>query len=188
MISSTPSFVTEFFEAHKGFEKSKVLEVGSLNDDNGTIHERLPKGIDYVGLDMHEGAMKRDMAVNRETYDNNVDALINAHDLLAKFSPETFDIVFCFDTFEHDDAFWISWENIKAVTKKGGYIVLGVPGRFTPSHTDIDNYPFDHWRFMEDSFKNYFFKGFEDVYIKVLPYKDWNQQVENEIYGWGRKK
>ena len=152
MIETTPFFVTEFFETHKEFEDANVLEVGSLNDDNGTIIAQLPKGVKYSGTDMHEGAMKRDMAVNGETYGNNVDVLVNAHDLLTKFKPESFDVVFCFDTLEHDENFWITWENIKSVTKKGGYIVLGVPGRFCPEHTDIDNYPGDYWRFMEASF------------------------------------
>ena len=181
MISSTMDIVTKFFTAHPEFKKATILEIGSLNDGGGTVRERLPKKVKYTGLDMSEGAIKKDVP----DYYNNVDILMNAHDLLTKFTPGSFDIIMCFDTFEHDDQFWISWENMKTVVRRGGYLILGTPGRNCPYHA----HPNDYWRFMEPAFRNYFFRDFEDVYIWTKP----EETVENYhigddwTYGWGRK-
>jgi len=52
-----------------------------------------------IGIDMRPGAC--------------VDIQMNAHDLLTKFEPNTFDCVICFDTLEHDDKFWLTVDNMK---------------------------------------------------------------------------
>lgn len=173
MLESTTNFVTNFFKQQTGFKN--LLDVGSL-DFNGTIRNSIPKEIEYVGVDMQKG--------------NNVDVVINAHNLLDKFEPESFDIVTCFDTLEHDDKFWLTWENIKKVVRKGGWVLLGVPGRNCPSHYN----PRDYYRFMPDIIDDYFFKDFVDVHkvITVLGdreelLKNPDDIIENELYGWGRK-
>ena len=140
MINSTYHWVTEFFQEHKGF--TNMLDVGSL-DVSGNIREYIPKDIEYTGTDMMEGS--------------NVDVVVNAHELLSKFQAESFDVVVCFDTFEHDDKFWESWEQIKKVCKRGGWILLGFPGRYTPLH----RHPRDYFRFMPDVFEDIFFKESE---------------------------
>ena len=168
MINSTYHFVTEFFVAHKEFKN--MLDVGSL-DVSGNIREYIQKDIAYTGTDMREG--------------NNIDVVVNAHELLTKFQPESFDVVCCFDTFEHDDKFWESWSQIKQVVKRGGYILLGMPGRYTPLH----EHPGDFWRFMPGSLDLFFPENeFEDIYTKIVRCDDYNQELENELYRWGRKK
>lgn len=165
MINSTYQWIIDFFRKYP--EQKTLLDVGSL-DVNGNIREVVPKYVKYTGVDMRPGA--------------NVDVVVNAHNLLTKFAPESFDVVTCFDTFEHDDMFWISWDQIKQVTKKGGFILLGLPSRFCPLH----DHPNDYWRFMPGSV-DYFYRDFTDVLRSVVHVEDYGQKFENEIYIWGRK-
>lgn len=167
MINSTYQFVTDFFKDHTGFKN--MLDVGARDVSSGHIRNHVPRDIQYTGADMIAG--------------DNVDVVVNTHELLTKFAPGSFDVVTCFDTFEHDETFWISWEQMKQVVKKDGWILLGFPGRLCPLH----EHPADYWRFMPGSI-DYFFKDFADVYTRVIKQNDWNQEVENEIYAWGRKK
>jgi len=155
------NYLVEFLKTHQYL--NKVLEVGSL-DVNGSVRD-LFKDREYVGTDMRPGA--------------NVDDVVNAHDLLTKYEPETFDLVFSFDTFEHDDMWWISWDNMKKLVKKGGWLMLAVPSRHCPEH----DHPHDYWRFMPQSFGEYFFKDLVNLYVTV----DMNGQTEDEIFGYGQK-
>mgnify|MGYP001591398156 FL=1 len=172
MIGITPYFFLEFIKSHDGPFK-KMLDVGSLNvnGDSGTIKEFVPKDCEYMGIDMREG--------------KNVDVVLNGHDLYAYFKEPIFDLITCFDTLEHDDKFWLTVENMREVLVPGGWLIIGVPSRYTPLH----EHPSDYWRFMEPAFHNIFFKDFEDVFIKVFyPIEDKDtQKFENSIYGWGRK-
>lgn len=177
MTGMTPWFLSKFLqEGHTNFKD--ILEVGALdvspeggsNDLKGFIHRAWPDAT-YLQTDMREG--------------KNIDVVVNAHNLLEHFGSEKFDLVFSFDMFEHDDAFWVSWENMKAVCKKGGYLILGAPSRHTPLH----EHPSDYWRFMKPAFEDIFFKDLEDVYIHVFyPPELHNSEIENSIAGWGRKK
>ena len=125
MRRQTSEYVSKFLGKHK---VEKVLEVGS-RDVNGSIR-CLFEDITYLGVDMIKGP--------------NVDIVVNGHNLRTVFDPDYFDAVFCFDTFEHDDAFWLTLEQMKAVLKPGGWLVLGFPGRNCPEH----DHPHDYWRFM----------------------------------------
>lgn|SRR3990167_572722 len=166
MINSTYQIVIDFFREHPELET--LLDIGSRDVGSGHIRNHVPSNVKYTGADMIDG--------------DNVDIVVNAHELLTKFQPESFDVVTCFDTLEHDDEFWVSWEQIKQVVKKGGWVILGVPGRFCPQH----DWPGDYWRFMPGAI-DYFFKDFSDVYTRVITNEEWNQVIENEIYGWGKK-
>ena len=173
MTGMTPWFLTEFFNTHKGFKN--MLEVGcrdvSQIDNIENIRQFIPQECKYTGIDMIGG--------------KNVDLVLNGHDLLEHFGPDRFDLIVCFDTFEHDDKFWETWDNMVKVLKPLGYIVLGAPSRRTPLH----EHPNDYWRFMEPSFRDIFFKDFQDVYIKVFyPIESNDNEIENAIYGWGQKR
>lgn len=147
-------------------EFEKVLEVGSL-DVNGNVKEYVTFK-NYIGTDMREG--------------RNVEIVINGHNLTDKFEKESFDLVICFDTFEHDDKFWLTLEQMKKVLKTGGYLIIGAPGRNCPQH----DHPNDYWRFMPSSFE-FFFEDMEDTYLEKQT-DDQSHIFEDEIYGWGRKK
>lgn len=162
MRDQSKDFILKFFQNHT--KPAKVLDVGSL-DVNGSI-KPLFDGCKYVGTDMREGP--------------NVDVIVNAHELTTRFEKESFDLVVCLDTLEHDDRFWLTRDQLLEVLKPGGYLILGVPGRRCPEH----DHPGDFWRFMPQSFPNFFFEGLEDFHYEVeRQFAD----TEDEIYGWGRK-
>lgn len=163
MISTTHDLIKKFLEEHK---VKKVLDVGSL-DVNGSLKEDF-KDYEYTGVDMREG--------------KNVDIVLNAHDLSKKFGKQ-FDLVVCFDTFEHDDAFWISIKEMKKVLKKNGWLIIGTPSIHHPIH----RHPRDYWRFTKDSFEDVFFKDMEDVWVEEQVYGDQGESNPDQVMGYGRK-
>lgn len=170
MIHTTFEFIKKFFDEHPDFVGKKVLDVGSLDINGNPRTEFENRGYKYIGSDMQSGP--------------NVDVVVNGHDLSTQFSEE-FDIVFCVDTLEHDDAFWLTMEEVWKVLRPGGYLILGMPGRAHYEH----RHPYDYWRFMNDAYTQVFFKNYVDVYTQIY-YHDLNhlnQNIENEIYGWGQK-
>lgn len=162
MRTQTREYLGEFI---KDKEIASVLEVGSL-DVNGTIKDLFPN-VRYVGTDMRKG--------------DNVDIIVNGHDLYKKFRSESFDLAICVDTLEHDDKFWETVEQLKRVVKKGGWVFIGVPSRFCPEH----DHPHDFWRFMPQGVVS-FLDGFIDIESKIDRNKH-HLEFEDEIYVWGRK-
>ena len=148
------------------FTPTKVLDVGSC-DINGNIRHLFNKKTEYIGVDMRRG--------------DNVDVVINGHNLLTRFKEEEFDLVVSFDTFEHDGAFWLTLEQMKKVLKPGGWIVLGFPGRNCPEHDHLR----DYWRFMPQSI-DILLLGYEDVEV-VAQLDDPSHEKFDEIYCMGRK-
>ena len=164
MRGQTREFVATFFRDHPC--TGKLLDVGCMNV-NGSIRGDVPIGIEYHGVDMREG--------------NEVDEVLNGHELSKYLGEEGYDVVTCFDTFEHDDAFWLTMEEMKKVCKKGGWILIGAPSRRCPLHL----HPNDYWRFMGPSFE-LLLKGTENVFIHI-EHPDSNDSIEDEIYGYGQK-
>ena len=168
----------EFIERMKkqiGTQK-RVLEVGS-KDFAGSIRDLFTDSDEYIGIDMLEGS-----GINR----GDVDIVMNAHDIREIFRPESFDCVLCCETLEHDKKFWITVENIRWAVKRGGWLIITVPGTHTPNH-DLRNTYYDYWRFMEDGVRS-FFEGFEKVLIEKF-YAD-NNEADEYPDGWvgaGRK-
>jgi predicted SAM-dependent methyltransferase len=163
MRHQSPTFVKIFLEKYSP-KQDNVLEVGSL-DVNGNIRNLFSGA--YVGLDMRDG--------------NNVDVVCNGHDLVKQFGKEQFDLVICIDTLEHDDAFWVTVEQMKKVLRKGGWLILGVPSRRCPLH----EHPSDYWRFMSHGME-VMLDGLVDTYVEVQ--RDAGEsEAEDEIYGYGRK-
>lgn len=120
----------------------KVLDVGSLNI-NGSAKQVYTEYESYTGIDMRGG--------------RDVDIVMNAHDLVAKFGENSFDTVVCMNTMEHDDKFWETQEQINKVLKKGGYYAFTVPGFKFPFHP----HPRDYWRMSPQAVKETIFKGYE---------------------------
>jgi SAM-dependent methyltransferase len=111
-------------------ENKKILDVGSY-DVNGTMKPIFEKG-QYVGLDMEEGP--------------NVDIVGVSHDI--PFEQDEFDIVISSSCFEHDDMFWVSFQEMCRVLKPGGYMYIQAP-----SNGPYHGWPGDNWRFYIDSWK-----------------------------------
>jgi len=114
----------------KNIENKKILDVGSY-DVNGTMKPIFEKG-QYVGLDMEAGP--------------NVDIDGVSHDI--PIEKDEFDIVISSSCFEHDDMFWISFQEMCRVLKPGGYMYVQAP-----SNGPYHGWPGDNWRFYIDSWK-----------------------------------
>jgi SAM-dependent methyltransferase len=111
-------------------ENKKILDVGSY-DVNGTMKPIFQKG-QYIGLDMEQGP--------------NVDIVGVSHEV--PFEKDEFDIVISSSCFEHDDMFWISYQEMCRVLKPGGYMYVQAP-----SNGPYHGWPGDNWRFYIDSWK-----------------------------------
>jgi SAM-dependent methyltransferase len=126
------SFVSRMARVHE-LGRGSVLDVGSY-DVNGNVRE-LFKGARYVGIDMRAGP--------------NVDRVVDAHDLVQTFGPESFDTVVCCEMLEHDPAFWVSMSQMGRILKPEGRMILTTRGIGFPLH----EYPSDLWRFTLDAGK-----------------------------------
>jgi cephalosporin hydroxylase len=122
----------KFFEKYckDNIENKKILDVGSY-DVNGTMKPIFSRG-QYIGLDMEEGP--------------NVDVVGVSHDI--PFKDDYFDVVISSSCFEHDDMFWISFQEMCRVLKPGGFMYVQAPQN-GPYH----GWPGDNWRFYADSWK-----------------------------------
>lgn len=126
--------VSEWHGLYLAELKGTILEVGSM-DVNGSLRP-IFKGQDYVGLDMRPG--------------DNVDKVMNAHQLWPTFGAQSIQVVICCDTFEHDDAFWLTLDHIATVLRPGGYFLCSVPSIYFPNY---HGHPDDYWRFTESAFQ-----------------------------------
>ena len=122
----------KFYEKYckNNIESKKILDVGSY-DVNGTMKPIFEKG-QYIGLDMEAGP--------------NVDVVGVSHDI--PFEKDEFDVVISSSCFEHDDMFWISFQEMCRVLKPGGYMYIQAP-----SNGPYHGWPGDNWRFYIDSWK-----------------------------------
>jgi len=122
----------KFYEKYckNNIQNKKILDVGSY-DVNGTMKPIFEKG-QYIGLDMEDGP--------------NVDIVGVSHDI--PFEKDEFDIVISSSCFEHDDMFWISFQEMCRVLKPGGYMYIQAP-----SNGPYHGWPGDNWRFYIDSWK-----------------------------------
>jgi SAM-dependent methyltransferase len=91
------------------------------------------------------------------------------------FEDESFDLVLCCSTLEHDKHFWLSCAEMKRVLRPGGLLVIGVPG-YTKRDDDDGrstrtyrvHYKFDYYRFSEQAVAEVFFDGMERVGVQAL--------------------
>jgi SAM-dependent methyltransferase len=118
MVEKVKQYVRERVNGNE-----KTLDIGSL-DVNGNLRDLFT---DYTGLDMREG--------------DNVDVVSNSHKL--PFKDNTFDLVTCVETLEHDDKPFKTLEEIHRVLKDGGKVILCASGISFPKHA----YPNDYFRY-----------------------------------------
>jgi SAM-dependent methyltransferase len=109
-------------------KKSLVLDVGGSNV-NGSYKKIIKKHKSkYQTLDW-----------------DKADYIVRGYDW-SVVPEDHFDVVISGQTFEHDSYFWKSLENIKAVVKKEGIVIIIVP-----SSGGFHQYPVDCYRFYPDS-------------------------------------
>lgn len=108
----------------------QVLEVGSCNV-NGTVRPIIeahhPAG--YLGVDQEPGP--------------NVDEVVDAARLVARFGAEAFDLVICTEMLEHVDDWRAVVAEIVAVTRRSGLLAVTTRSEGFPYHA----FPVDRWRF-----------------------------------------
>ena len=131
VLESCERFCTEYLD----FEKElKILDVGSY-DVNGSLRplfEKLGQGNwHYDGLDIEEGP--------------NVD--IVRKDGKFPIGDNSYDVIVSSSCFEHDIAFWTTFEEMVRVAKNNGYLQIS-----TPSSGCVHRYPLDCWRFYPDAY------------------------------------
>ncbi len=116
-----------------------VLEVGSFNV-NGSFRPFLEEmGPDYyLGVDMREGP--------------DVDEVLDAVDLIARFGADRFDFVVSTEMLEHAADWRAAVLNMMAVTKPGGVLMVTTRSPGFGWH----DYPSDHWRFTIADFTEIF--------------------------------
>jgi SAM-dependent methyltransferase len=112
-------------------EKSKVLDVGAC-DHNGSYRALFEKnGHNYYGLDMEDSL--------------NVDILVeNPYDW-TNIPDDTFDVVVSGQTFEHNEFFWVTMDQMTRVLKPEGLMCIIAPCKWREHR-----YPVDCYRFFSD--------------------------------------
>jgi SAM-dependent methyltransferase len=169
MLGIIQDYILEFIKKN-GYPKS-VLEVGSL-DVNGSARGLFKSA--YTGIDIQGG--------------KSVDIVMDAMDIKNRFKEEEFDMVMCLETLEHCNDPVRIVENMRWVLQKGGWMLITTPSIGHPIH----NWPNDYYRFFESTYKDVFFKDFEDINVIT---KIWdspgiekpNTQYPHAIFGYGRK-
>ncbi|RJQ24615.1 methyltransferase domain-containing protein [Candidatus Parcubacteria bacterium] len=146
MIGTIIEFAKESLFKHQ-FNVGRTLEIGSYNV-NGTIRDSFQhKSNEYIGVDQSAGPC--------------VDLVINAHELLDCFGSNSFDTILCCEMLEHDPQFWLTVGIMHQMLKPNGYLFVSTPTFGFPLH----RFPKDYWRFGEDAYREFIFKGFEILEI-----------------------
>lgn len=123
-----------FFDHYmpRGDGPAFILDIGSL-DINGSLRsvlseDRLSR---YTGVDLAAGP--------------GVDLVIESAQELP-FPDETFHLIVSTSCFEHDEAFWATFDEAARVLAPGGYLYLNAP-----SNGHVHQHPLDCWRFYPDA-------------------------------------
>jgi SAM-dependent methyltransferase len=117
----------------------RILEVGS-HDAVGVVRNILTRHepVDYVGVDIASGP--------------GVDVVCSAEGLLAKFGPESFDVLVTTEVLEHVRDWRAVVHNLKGVLRDGGVLV----GTTRSPGFEFHGYPLDFWRYDTDDIRTIF--------------------------------
>jgi len=149
-----------------GIQAERALEVGGVMGDKSLLRFPELDGAERFCLNLVE--MPSDDVVTTVTG--------NANDMTGVFEDDSFDLVLCCSTLEHDKHFWLSVAEMKRVMRPGGLLVIGVPGYVKDDERDRGrstktyrvHYEFDFYRFSEQAVREVFFADMERV--EVLAY------------------
>jgi SAM-dependent methyltransferase len=120
--------------------------------------------------------------------DGEVTAVKGDANDMSVFKDDSFDLVVCCSTLEHDKRFWLSVAEMKRVLRPGGLLVIGVPGYVKDEERDQGrstltyrvHYKFDYYRFSEQAVREVFFDGMERVRVRAM-------MTPPRLIGHGRK-
>ena len=148
-----------------GIRPERALEVGGLMGEDSLLRFPELAGAERYCLNLVE--LPSDEEITAVTG--------NANDMSA-FKKESFDLVVCCSTLEHDKRFWLSVAEMKRVMRPGGLLVIGVPGYVKDAERDQGrstltyrvHYKFDYYRFSEQAVREVFFDGLERVRVRAM--------------------
>jgi SAM-dependent methyltransferase len=148
-----------------GIRPERALEVGGLMGANSLLQFPELEGAERFCLNLVE--MSSDDVVTSVTG--------NANDMKGVFDNDSFDLVLCCSTLEHDKHFWLSVAEMKRVMRPGGLLVIGVPGYVKDEQRDQGrstltyrvHYAFDYYRFSEQAVREVFFADMDRVQVKA---------------------
>lgn len=117
----------------------RILEVGAY-DVNGSVRPMIEAlgPSEYIGTDMRAGPM--------------VDMIVDATKLLDEYGPESFDAVVCCEMLEHCWDWRKAINQMKAVLKTEGWMILTTRSHGFQKH----DYPADYWRYSVEDMKRIF--------------------------------
>lgn len=120
----------EFFKRIASRQVGSLLEVGARARSGITRRELVPKGWEYLGLDIMTG--------------ENVDLVGDAHELSALFKTKRFQAIMAFSVLEH---LLMPW---KFVVELNQILEMGAIGIFTTHQCwPLHDSPWDFWRFSD---------------------------------------
>ena len=151
---------------NSGIRPQRALEVGGLMGEDSLLRfPELAGAEERICLNLVELPS-----------DGEVQAVKgNANDM-SQFDKDSFDLVVCCSTLEHDKRFWLSVEEMKRVLRPSGLLVIGVPGYVKDAQRDQGrstltyrvHYSFDYYRFSEQAVREVFFDGLERVRVRAV--------------------
>ncbi len=120
-------------------QNDKVLDVGSavVKGARNLVSYKVlfEEGfVEYTGLDIEEG--------------RNVDLVVKDPYKWTEIQDNTYDVVISGQVLEHIEFFWLVFEEMTRVLKKGGFMCLIVP-KYHLQH----KHPVDCWRFLPDGMR-----------------------------------
>jgi SAM-dependent methyltransferase len=148
-----------------GIRPERALEVGGLMGGDSLLRFPELAGAERFCLNLVE--LPSDDEITAVTG--------NANDM-SMFEDDTFDLVVCCSTLEHDKRFWLSVAEMQRVLRPGGMLVICVPGYVKDAERDQGrstltyrvHYRFDFYRFSEQAVREVFFDGMERVRVRAM--------------------
>ena len=150
---------------NSGIRPQRALEVGGLMGEDSLLRFPELAGAERYCLNLVE--LPSDAEVKAVTGNaNHMDV----------FDKDSFDLVVCCSTLEHDKRFWLSVAEMKRVLRPSGLLVIGVPGYVKDEQRDQGrstltyrvHYRFDYYRFSEQAVREVFFEGMERVRVRAM--------------------
>ena len=123
----------------ENFDGKRILEIGAY-DHNGTVRPAFA-GLTpekYIGIDIQAGP--------------NVDEVCSVYELTERFGKDHFDLVINTELLEHVEDWKKAIDQMKAVTKVGGLLIMTTRSRGFPYH----GYPYDFWRYSYEDMQKIF--------------------------------
>jgi SAM-dependent methyltransferase len=127
-----------------------VLEVGSFNVNGNCKQLVTSRGLEYLGIDIREGP----------DVDLVCDITASRDEVMRTLPGTSYDLVLCLNVLEHLFEPLRALDNMVAVLRPSGYLVI-----VTPAVWDLHDWPSDFCRLNPDFFRRYV----QDRNLTILP-------------------